>query len=189
MADVVLFHSVYGRRPPVLAAADLLRSAGHRVNAPDLYAGQVAATAEDGFAVCARIGWQTILGRARQALAGMPAETVLAGLSMGAAVAAALVGERPKIGCMLLLHNTGGGDADTIRPGLPIQLHIAEPDEYQSAAEVTAWEQCMAAAGAAMEVFRYPGVGHLFTDQGTADYDVAAATLAWERSLGFLAVR
>lgn len=30
-----------------------------------------------------------------------------------------------------------------------------------------------------MEVFRYPGAGHLFTDPGLADYDAEAAQSAW----------
>lgn len=183
---MVLFHSVIGRRPAVLAAADLLRSAGHTVVAPDLYAGRVAATADEGFALCEQIGWPTILQRSRQALAGLPAQTVLAGLSMGASVAAALLGERPGTAGLLLLHNTGGGDADAVRSGLPLHLHIADPDVYQSAAEVAAWEQAMSGAGAAVQVFRYPGAGHLFTDPDSPDHDEPAAALAWERGLRFL---
>lgn len=186
VAYVALFHSVYGRRPAVLAAAGRLRSAGHTVIAPDLYAGQVAATADEGFALCEQIGWPVIMRRARQALAGLPPETVLAGLSMGASVAAALLGERPETAGLLLLHNTGGGDAATVRPGLRLQLHIADPDVYQPAAEVAAWEQGMTDAGAVVRVFRYPGAGHLFTDPGTPDHDGPAACLAWQRSLGFL---
>jgi dienelactone hydrolase len=186
MVDVVLFHSVYGRRPAVLDAADLLRVAGHTVIAPDLYAGQVAANVDEGFALCDQIGWPVILRRARHALAGMPARTVLAGLSMGASVAAALLSERPETAGLLLLHNTGGG-AEAAWPGLPAQLHIAEPDEYQPAAEIAVWEQAMIDAGAASHVFRYPGAGHLFTDPGTPDHDGPAASLAWERSLIFLA--
>ena len=186
MAYVALFHSVYGRRPAVLVAAGRLRSAGHTVIAPDLYAGQVAATADEGFALCEQIGWPVIMHRARQALAGLPPETVLAGLSMGAAVAAALLGERPETAGLLLLHNTGGGDAETVRPGLRLQLHIADPDVYQPAAQVAAWEQGMTGAGAAIQVFRYPGAGHLFTDPGTPDHDGPAAGLAWQRSLSFL---
>jgi dienelactone hydrolase len=121
----------------VLDAANRLRVAGHTVIAPDLYAGQLAATVDEGFALCDQIGWPVILGRARQALAGMPAETVLSGLSMGAAVAV--------------------------------------------------WEQAMTDAGAAVQVFRYPGAGHLFTDPATPDHDGRAAALAWQRSLSFLA--
>lgn len=157
MASVVLFHSVYGQRQAV-AAADRLRDAGHMVIAPDLYAGQVTETLDEGFALCDRIGWPAILGRARLVLAGMPAVTVLAGLSMGASVAAALLGERPQTAGLLLLHNTGGGDA-AVRPRLPMQLHIADPDIYQTAAEVATWEQGMTGAGAAAQVFRYPALG------------------------------
>ena len=186
VADVVLFHSVYGRRPAVLDAADRLLAAGHTVIAPDLYAGQAAATVDDGFALCDQIGWPVILGRARQALAAMPAETVLAGLSMGASVAAALLTERPRTAGLLLLHNTGGG-AEGVRRGLPVQLHIAEPDVYQPTAEIAAWEQAMTGARAAVQVYRYPAVGHLFTDPGTPDHDGPAAALAWQRSLTFLA--
>lgn len=181
----MFFHSVYGRRPAVLDAADRLRVAGHTVIAPDLYAGQVAATVDDGFALCDQIGWPVILGRARQALAAMPAETVLAGLSMGASVAAALLTERPKTAGLLLLHNTGGG-AEEVRRGLPVQLHIAEPDVYRPAAEIAAWEQAMTDAGARVQVFRYPAAGHLFTDPATPDHDGPAAALAWQRSLTFL---
>jgi acetyl esterase/lipase len=57
---------------------------------------------------------------------------------------------------------------------------------YQPAAEVIAWVQNMTDAGAAVEVFRYPGAGHLFTDSGTTDHDGPAADLAWRRCLHFL---
>jgi dienelactone hydrolase len=151
-----------------------------------LYAGQVAVTVEEGFALCEQTGWPVIVHRARQSLAGRPPGTVLAGLSMGAAVAAALLGERPETVGMVLMHNTGGGDAHTVRPGLRVQLHIADPDVYQPAAEVAAWEQAMADAGAVVRAFRYPGAGHLFTDPDTPDHDGPAAELAWERCLSFL---
>jgi dienelactone hydrolase len=186
VACIALFHSVYGRRPAVLAAAGRLQSAGHTVIAPDLYAGQLAATVDEGFALCEQVGWPVIVHRARQAVAGLPAETVLAGLSMGASVAAALLGERPQTAGLLLLHNTGGGDAEAVRPGLPVQLHIADPDVHQPAAEIAAWEQAMTEAGAAVSVFRYPGAGHLFTDPGTPDHHGPAADLAWQRGLSCL---
>ena len=38
-----------------------------------------------------------------------------------------------------------------MRPGLPVQLHIADPDTYHDAAEVSAWEQDMAGAGASVQ--------------------------------------
>jgi dienelactone hydrolase len=187
VADVVLYHSVYGLRPAVLDAADRLRAAGHTVIAPDLYAGRVAASADEGFALCEQVGWPLIIRRAQQPLADMPAETVLAGLSMGASVAAALLSERSATAGLLLLHNTGGRGDEGVRRGLPAHLHISEPDAYQSATEVTAWERAMNAAGAAVQLFRYRGAGHLFTDPGTPDHNAVAAALAWRRIMSFLA--
>ncbi len=81
---------------------------------------------------------------------------------MGASVAAALLGERPGTAGLLLLHNTGGPGARGGRRGLPAQLHIAEPDVYQPAAEIAV------------------------CDPGTPGHDGPAAALAWQRSLSFL---
>ena len=126
------------------------------------------------------------MARARQALTGFPAQTVLFGLSMGASVAAGLLAERPQTPALLLWHNTGGGGDETVRPGLRLQLHIADPDVYESATQVADWEQHLMDAGAEVRVFSYPGSGHLFTDPGTPDYDGPAADLTWQRSLSFL---
>jgi hypothetical protein len=41
---------------------------------------------------------------------------VLFGLSMDAFVTAGLLGERPQAPALLLWHNTGGGEAETVRP-------------------------------------------------------------------------
>jgi dienelactone hydrolase len=49
-----------------------------------------------------------------------------------------------------------------------------------------AWEQGMTDAGAAVQVFRYAGAGHLFTDPSLPDHNGQGATLAWQRSLSFL---
>ena len=47
-------------------------------------------------------------------------------------------------------------------------------------------ELAMSGAGAAVQVFRYPGAVHLFTDPDSPDHDGSAAALAWERGLRFL---
>ncbi|MEU1686797.1 dienelactone hydrolase family protein [Micromonospora sp. NPDC005707] len=188
MAHILLLHSVYGLRPAVLSAADRLRAAGHRVTTPDLYEVPAADTVDAGFALFDKIGRDTVLDRARAAVAGLPAETVLAGFSMGAGVAGALLAERPAAAALLLLHGTGG-DPGSVRPGLPVQLHLADPDEYEPQDEVDDWQQAMTAAGAEVTVHRYPGPGHLFTDPGTPDHDAPAADLTWDRVLAFLAGR
>ncbi|MGC3864348.1 dienelactone hydrolase family protein [Micromonospora chersina] len=188
MAHILLLHSVYGLRPAVLAAADRLRAAGHRVATPDLYEVPAAETVEAGFALFEKIGRDVVLDRARAAAADLPAETVLAGFSMGAGVAGALLAERPEAAALLLLHGTGG-DPGSVRPGLPVRLHLADPDEYEPQDEVVDWQRAMTAAGAELRVHRYPGAGHLFTDPGTPDHDAPSAALTWDRVLAFLADR
>ncbi|MEV4490769.1 dienelactone hydrolase family protein [Micromonospora coxensis] len=186
MAEIVLLHSVFGLRPAVLADAERLRAAGHRVLTPDLYGVPAATTVEEGFALLEKVGQDEVLRRARAALAPLAPETVLAGYSMGAGVAGALLADRPAAAALLLLHGTGA-DPAAVRPGLPVQLHLADPDEYEPQAEIDEWERAMTAAGARLGVFRYPGPGHLFTDPGVPDHDPDATALTWQRVEAFLA--
>ncbi|MGW0505591.1 dienelactone hydrolase family protein [Micromonospora sp. NPDC003241] len=188
MGHVALFHSVYGLRPAVRDAAERLRAAGHQVHAPDLYGVPAVDTVEEGFALLDRIGQQTVLDRARAALHGLPPDAVLAGFSMGAGVAGAMLAERPDSGGLLLFHGTGGAPTDA-RPGLAVELHLADPDPYDPPDEVDQWRREMTAAGAHVTVHGYPGAGHLFTDPAEADHDPASTALAWERALSFLAAR
>lgn len=185
MRHVALLHSVYGLRPAVLAAADRLRAAGHRVVAPDLYGVPAAETVEDGFALLDRIGWATVLDRARAGIRELPPDAVLLGLSMGAGVAGAMLPERPSAAGLVLLHAPSGTSAG-VRPGLPVQVQVADPDEYAPPDEFDAWRREMTAAGADLTVHRYPGVGHLYTDPDLPDHDETAAERTWERVLAFL---
>ncbi|HEX5595843.1 MAG TPA: dienelactone hydrolase family protein [Micromonosporaceae bacterium] len=185
MHSIALFHSVYGLRPAVLAAADRLRAAGHRVVTPDLYAGQVADTVDDGFALLDRIGVDLVFERARAAARELPGDTVLAGFSMGAGISGGLLAERPDAAALLLLHGIAG-DPAALRAGLPVQLHIADPDEYDPPEEVAGWRDRMTDGGARVEVFGYPGVGHLYTDPDVSDHSGPASELTWQRVLDFL---
>ncbi|MER7893945.1 dienelactone hydrolase family protein [Micromonospora sp. NPDC094482] len=188
MAHIALFHSVYGLRPAVLTAADRLRAAGHEVATPDLYGVPPVDTVDDGFALLQKVGRDVVLERARVAVGQLPPEAVLAGFSMGAGVAGALLADRPKSAGLLLLHGSGGSP-DAVRPGLPVQLHLADPDVYEPQDELDEWRQAMTEAGAELAVLRYPGVGHLFTDPDVPDYDAAAADATWARALAFLGER
>jgi dienelactone hydrolase len=185
MASVLLCHSVHGLRALERDAADRLRAAGHAVVTPDLYGGRTAETVEAGFALRDAVGWDVMVARAAEAAEPLPAETVLAGFSLGAAVAAALWPERPATAGLLLLHGLVALP-DNARPGLPVQVHLAEPDPWEDEAFLAEWTGDARAAGLALEIFRYPGVGHLFADPTLSGYDTAAEQAMWSRVLGFL---
>ncbi len=68
-----------------------------------------------------------------------------------------------------------------------LQLHYAGKDERINAG-IPAYKAALEAAGKTFEIHLYEGVDHAFNnDTNAARYDAAAAKLAWERSLAFLA--
>ncbi|MER0445102.1 dienelactone hydrolase family protein [Streptomyces sp. Edi4] len=185
--NIMLFHSVYGLRPAVREAAERLRAAGHEVHVPDLYDGRTAESAEEGRQVKDEIGTDELLKRAIAAAAPHSERgLVYAGFSLGGSIAQNLALGDEKARGLLLLHGTSDMAENTSVDELPVQLHVADPDPFESADWLNAWYLQMRRAGADVEIYRYPGAGHLFTDPGLADYDEAAAEETWHTALGFL---
>lgn len=185
MATLVLFHSVYGLRRVELDAAERMRSAGHTVVLPDLYAGRVADAIEDGFEIMRSVGWSAICARARAAVERLPATAVLVGHSMGAGVVGNLWPDRTSCGAVVLLHGLAEIPGN-VRRGLPVTLHVADPDLYAPPAEMERWMERARSTGMCVDAFTYPDAGHFFTDRALDDYDSEAAKRTWERVLNFL---
>ncbi|HEU5423805.1 MAG TPA: dienelactone hydrolase family protein, partial [Nitrolancea sp.] len=70
---------------------------------------------------------------------------------------------------------------------IPVQLHVAEPDVYETEDWLNAWYLRMLRAGADVEIHRYRGAGHLYTDPDLPDYDAEAAERTWATAQDFLA--
>ncbi|MFJ4547903.1 dienelactone hydrolase family protein [Streptomyces sp. NPDC088817] len=186
--NIVLFHSTYGLGPAVRRAADRLRSAGHQVWTPDLFEGRTFETVEEGTAGKEAIGKDELLKLA--VLAAAPYSErglVYAGFSFGAAIAQTLALGDEKARGLLLLHGTSDVAPNASADGLPVQLHVAEPDPFEPDDWLSAWYLQMGRTGADVEVYRYAGAGHLYTDPGLPDYDEEAAEATWRVALGFLA--
>ncbi|MDA3630496.1 dienelactone hydrolase family protein [Saccharopolyspora sp. WRP15-2] len=185
--DILLLHSSYGLRPAVHAAADRLREAGHEVHVPDLFDGRTAETVEDGQHISEEIGRDELLRRAVQVAAPLSARgLVYAGLSMGAAMAQTLALADEKARGLLLLHGTSDIAENAEVDDLPVQLHVADPDPFETDDWLNSWYLQMQRAGADVEIYRYPGAGHLFTDPDLPDHDAEAARKAWAASLDFI---
>lgn len=185
MTNIIVFHSVLGLRDNERRLADRLRAAGHAVSLPDLYEGIATEDLDEGFAIKARVGWDVICQRAREALDTTPHDTVLAGISMGAGVVAEFWASRPLAAGVLLLHGLATVPTN-MRPGLRVQLHVADTDPFFPEADVRAWQESAQAARADVQIFRYANAGHYFSDPALADHNEAAAELLWERVLAFL---
>ncbi|WP_326599516.1 dienelactone hydrolase family protein [Streptomyces sp. NBC_01803] len=187
VSNIMLFHSAYGPRPAVHTAAELLRSAGHRVVVPDLYEGRTTETVAEGMAVKDEIGRDELLRRAVAATAEHADQgLVYAGFSLGGALAQTVALGDVKARGLLLLHGTGDIAEDAVADGLPVQLHVADPDPFEPHDWLNAWYLRMRRAGADVEVFRYRGAGHLYTDPELPDHDAEAAEATWRTALEFL---
>ncbi|MEV6977101.1 dienelactone hydrolase family protein [Kitasatospora sp. NPDC093806] len=189
MAQILLLHSVYGLRPAVHAAADRLRAAGHTVHTPDLFEGRTFEDIEAAMAYKEEVGSDELLRRAvgvAAPLLGSGTALVYAGLSLGGSLAQNLALADEKALGLLLLHGTSDIREDAAT-SIPVQLHVADPDPFESEDWLNAWYLNMRRIGADVEVHRYRGAGHVFTDPDLPDYDAEAAERAWAVALEFLA--
>jgi carboxymethylenebutenolidase len=64
--------------------------------------------------------------------------------------------------------------------------HYAETDPYQSPQRTQAMVDNMKVAGVDVTIYHYPGTSHWFMEEDRPEYNPAAASLAWERTLEFL---
>jgi dienelactone hydrolase len=186
MAEILLFHHAQGETPGFLAFADELRAAGHTVHAPDHYEGKTFAALDEGVAYAKQVGFDTIVERCRIAAESLPNELVYAGFSLGVMGAQMLAQTRPGAkGALLFSAAFPASEFDgSWPPGVPLQIHMMEADEWAMEDLPAARELVETIEGA--ELFLYPGDRHLFADNSLPDYDEGAATLLRQRALAFL---
>jgi dienelactone hydrolase len=191
MTMVVLFHSVLGVRQGVLDAAERLRQDGHDVLVVDLYDGR---TFDDyppamDFA-WKEVGQESLMKRALDAVAGLPDGFVPAGFSLGCVMAAHVATQRTVSGVLMIagaIPVSAFGAEARWPAGVPAQTHSTLADPWRDADELDQTVADVEAGGGTIEVFDYPGSGHLFTDPTLPDeYDPVATETFWARALPFV---
>ena len=182
MREVLLFHSVLGLRHVELELAQEWRRAGHRVTTPDLFEGRRAETYEGGFAILEDIGLQIVSKRALEAAEPFSNDLVLAGVSMGAGMAAHVWAERPLARGILFL--AGPAPWPDRVNGTPVQMHAARPELFDGEDVFDDWRA--GNPGAKLEEYRYDDVRHYFLDPSLPDYSEVASNDCRRRCLDFL---
>jgi carboxymethylenebutenolidase len=189
---VLVLHAWWGLNPIFTDLCERLAREGFVAFAPDLNAGQIATTIDEAKALMkARDNARTEAA----ALGGLeylrqhPARTGTGlgaiGFSMGAAWALELSAARADALVAAVLFY-GAGEADFGSASATYLGHFAENDEWEEMEYVRAMEDAMQSAGREMTLHIYPGTQHWFFEQNRPEYDPAAATLAWQRTLEFL---
>lgn len=188
MRPIALFHSVLGLRPGIEDAAERLTAAGHEVLVVDQYDGRVFGDYERADAFAQSIGYPELMRRAAAAVEALPDGFVAAGFSNGGGMAEYVATQR-RVGGVLMLSGAlplevlgaGGWPA-----GVPAQIHYTQDDPFRQQEWVDAVMTSIRDAGALLEVFDYPGDGHLFTDASLpGEYQPDDAELLWERVFAF----
>jgi dienelactone hydrolase len=191
MTTVALVPSVLGIRPGVLDAAERLRRDGHDVLVVDLFEGRTFDDYEPAMAFAEEeLGHAELMRRAREAVADLPDGFVAAGFSLGCVMAVHIATQRAVSGVLMIAGALPASalGADARWPaGVPAQTHatLGDPWREQDMIDQAALE--VQAAGGTLEVFDYPGTGHLFTDASLrAEYDPVGTELLWSRVLPFV---
>jgi carboxymethylenebutenolidase len=193
-ATIAVLHPWWGLTDVVTGVCDDLAELGYVAVAPDLYAGEVATTAEEAAALRARRRptpmWRQIVHALEQARSTHGAMAVgQVGFSMGGHWALWLAKqsrpEIPAISATTVFYATRAGDFSASRSAF--QFHLAETDAFVSPGSIVRQERQLRAAGRPAEFHRYPGTGHWFFEWDRPDaYDADAARLAWQRTIDFL---
>ena len=188
MTDIALFHSSLGVRPGIVDAADQFRSDGHRVLIVDQYDGQVFNDYDEADRFVDQVGFPELMRRAAEAVQDLPDAFLAAGFSNGGGMAEYVATQRRCSGVLMLsgavpVQMLG---VQTWPTGVPAQIHYTERDPRRRQEWIDTVVKDVRAAGASVEVFNYPGQGHLFTDPSLPnEYDEQATALLWSRVLRF----
>jgi dienelactone hydrolase len=190
MAKIALFHSVLGVRPGIEDAAGLLRSHGHEVRIVDQYDGRVFEDYELAGAYVEEVGFPALMAKALELTADLPDGFFAVGFSNGGGMAEFVAARRPTVRGVVMI--SGALDPAEIGltwpAGVSAQVHSTVDDPRRVQAWLEAVVAAVESAGAAVEVFDYPGSGHLFADSSKADeYQPAEAELMWSRVTEFIA--
>ena len=191
---VLVLHAWWGLNDTLKAFCTRLAESGFVAFAPDLYHGKVADTIAGAEALGKALDANHLQAKADIADATLflneragQADHGLAviGFSLGAYYALDLAAADPEhIHSVVIFYGTGGDDFSNSRA--TYLGHFAENDEFEPQSNVDELEESLRRAGRPVTFYRYSGTGHWFFEPDRPQYNPAAASLAWDRTLAFL---
>ena len=182
----------WGLNPHICGIADRFAAAGFNALAPDLYHGRIAQNRDEAGHMMDGLDFvgatrQDVRGAVLHLQQGGSEKVGVMGFCMGGALtisSAALIPEVAAGACFYGIPPKDIDDPATIR--IPLQGHFANKDTWCTPQMVDALEADMKAAGNPPQIFRYDAYHAFFNRTRPEVFDAEAATLAWDRTLGFL---
>jgi len=196
---IVVIQEWWGLNDQIRGVADKLAAAGYRALVPDLYRGQVALGANEAqhlmegldFGVAAG---QDVRGAVQYLKTSGSAKVGVTGFCMGGALTVLAAVNVPEADACVVWYGFPPLEyVDAAKIKAPLMGHWALEDTAFPIAKVADLEKKLHDAHVAFEFHRYQAK-HAFANE-TADskkldflkYDPAAAALAWQRTMDFLA--
>jgi len=189
---VLVLHAWWGLKPFFKQLCDRLAEQGFVAFAPDLNRGEIAHTVDEAKGLMEKRDFPFTSDVARAAKDYLLAHPALKGksigvmgFSMGAAWSMMIAVEaQERVSAVVLFY--GATDEDFTKVRAKTLGHFAEVDEWEPMDGVRGMEEKMKGAGLDVTLHIYPDVAHWFMESDRPEYDPAAATLAWERTIEFL---
>jgi carboxymethylenebutenolidase len=188
---ILVLPSWWGLKPFFKQVCDRLAEQGYVALAPDYYQRSVATTIDEAKALQEQAegdmeAMGSMIKAAKDHLASLVAGEPIGilGFSMGTDWAVITAATDPDVAATVLFY--GGWTTDFSRMRSRVLIQYAETDEWFPLERAKEMEESMNAAGVDVTFHPYPGTAHWFMEEDRPEYDPAAASLAWERTLGFL---
>lgn len=188
---LLVLPSWWGLKPFFKRFCDRLAENGYTALALDYYNGRIGRTIEETQALQAEVEgdphiMEGIVKAAQDHLTSIAPRGPIGvlGFSMGADWAVMTAANDLDVAATVLFY--GYWTVDFSRMKSRVLGHYAETDEWQPFDGAKSMEQKMEAAGIDVTIHLYPGTSHWFMEEDRPEYNPAAASLAWERTLSFL---
>jgi len=188
---VLVLPSWWGLKPFFKGVCDQLAEHGYTAFAPDYYNGRIGNTIDEAKVLQEEAegdfeAMGALIKAAKDHLASlrMGEPIAIVGYSMGTDWAVMTAAKEPDVAGTVLFY--GGWSVDFSKMKSKVLGHYAEIDEWCPFEKAKEMEQNMKTVGVDVTIHLYPGVAHWFMESDRPEYDPAAASLAWERTLEFL---
>lgn len=188
---VLVLPSWFGLKPYFKEVCDRLAEQGYTALGLDYYNGRVGSNVDEAQSLQEEVEsdldiMQTMVQAAKDHLVSLrPGKPIaIVGFSMGTDWAVITAANEPDVAAIVLFYGGWVGDFSSMKS--KVLGHYAEQDPYQSQQRTNGMVENMQAAGVDVTIYHYPGTAHWFMEEDRPEYNFAAASLAWERTLDFL---
>ncbi len=190
---ILLVHDWFGVSPFYHAAADKLAKNGFRVVSVDLYGGQSATTHTDAWNLMKVLDADQVAAKIDRTLDELRTpgrQIAIMGFSMGTQHAFSAALRHDAITATVIWYGDTINDSDELKKLNGPVLAVYGSKDGPAADNAAIFSKAADGAGAAAEIWVYPGAQHAFAqplfNQGTT-YDPVATAAAWRLTVDFLA--